>query len=286
MDKKDDDNPLVKTNTDEDNVLQSSNVHIEMSSNVNCGNKDKDKKVPNSTSQNDEEMFLLQSSSGSGSENRGTEDSVSPPNSESVLFPATPVSSTSSSDSVCRICQLAGKETGEEIKTTECLCRGNMSSVHQSCLRQWVYYKGSNKCEICHGRFSAITPPSTPGILQREALQNLTWQIERGRPFNRRKRAIMTAVIVFLVIVTCVTAMLTVSADREFERLSSNPWVTQDQVNNSNIIFSICIAFSFFCATMTIGLIIIWFGMECCFIMHRRGILRRATSTLLRNDSV
>lgn len=60
MDKKDDDNPLVKTNTDEDNVLQSSNVHIEMSSNVNCGNKDKDKKVPNSTSQNDEEMFLLQ----------------------------------------------------------------------------------------------------------------------------------------------------------------------------------------------------------------------------------
>lgn len=121
--------------------------------------------------------------------------------------------------------------------------------------------------------------------LELQAIDNLAWQIERTRPFNRRKRAIMTAVIVFLVIVTCVTAMLTVSADREFERLSSNPWVTQDQIDNSNIIFSICIAFSFFCATMTIGLIIIWFGMECCFLMHRRRILRRAAVALFRDNT-
>lgn len=57
---------------------------------------------------------------------------------------------------------------GEDIQTTECNCRGNLSDVHQSCLRQWVYYKGSNKCEICNGRFSTITPPSTPGLLQTE----------------------------------------------------------------------------------------------------------------------
>jgi membrane protein insertase Oxa1/YidC/SpoIIIJ len=114
----------------------------------------------------------------------------------------------------------------------------------------------------------------------------LTWQIERSRPFNRRKRAIMGTVIIFLIIVTSVTSMLTVSADHEFERLSSNPWVTQDQVTKSNIVFSVCVAFSFFCATITIGLIIIWFGLEICFIVHRREILRRATANLLRNQSV
>ena len=96
----------------------------------------------------------------------------------------------------------------------------------------------------------------------------------------------MGTVIIFLIIVTSVTSMLTVSADHEFERLSSNPWVTQDQVTKSNIVFSVCVAFSFFCATITIGLIIIWFGLEICFIVHRREILRRATANLLRNQSV
>ncbi|KAJ8301913.1 hypothetical protein KUTeg_020900 [Tegillarca granosa] len=176
----------------------------------------------------------------------------------------------------------------ENLKQSECSCRGTLAKIHVSCLHEWVRYRGTNRCEICHTQFQGVTPPETPGIMDREAsrllaIAAISWQLDRSRPFTRKKRAAMAAVIVFLVIVTCVTSLLTVSADREYESVSTSPFSSKEDVDESNVVFSICIAFTFFCATMTIGLILIWVGMECCFQMQRRAILRTASARLLRN---
>jgi len=49
-------NPLVKTETDEDHVSQINDVHIEMSSNIKRLREKKD----NNDSKNEEESFLLE----------------------------------------------------------------------------------------------------------------------------------------------------------------------------------------------------------------------------------
>nr|XP_034305233.1 E3 ubiquitin-protein ligase MARCHF3 isoform X1 [Crassostrea gigas] len=194
-------------------------------------------------------------------------------------------SSSSNSEFVCRICQLAKKNSDEDLSSTECDCRGYLSKVHHSCLKEWVRYKGSTRCEICTSHFACVTPPLQPGLLQLEALHQLAWHFERNRPFNRRKRAILGTAILFLLIVTIVTSLMTVSADREYEKAARDPEISPKRVDDSNIVFSICIAFAFFCATLTVGLVIIWFGVECCFSIQRRGMLRRATRRLLLNEN-
>ncbi|XP_062585652.1 E3 ubiquitin-protein ligase MARCHF8-like [Saccostrea cucullata] len=230
----------------------------------------------------EEEVQLSQIGLTPSSEDSGVTPS---PNTSDLQVNIVINSSSSSSENVCRICQLAKKNSDEDLGSTECNCRGQLSRVHYSCLKEWVRYKGSTKCEICNGHFACITPPAHPGILQLEALRQLAWHLERNRPFSRRKRAVLGATVLFLVIVTSVTSLLTVSADREYEKAAKDPWSSQKRMDESNIIFSVCIAFAFFCATLTVGLIVIWFGVECCFAMHRRGILRRASRRLLRNEN-
>ncbi|XP_022302685.2 uncharacterized protein LOC111110474 isoform X1 [Crassostrea virginica] len=193
--------------------------------------------------------------------------------------------SPSNSDSVCRICQLAKNNSDEDLRSTECDCRGYLSKVHYSCLKEWVRYKGSTRCEICTSHFACVTPPVEPGLLQLEALHQLAWHLERNRPFSRRRRAAMGTTILVLLIVTVVTSLMTVSADREQNNASRDPWTSRKRVEESNVIFSVCIAFAFFCATLTIGLMLIWFGMECCFSIQRRGVLRRATRRLLHHEN-
>jgi hypothetical protein len=56
MNNTENDNPLVKTETDEDHVSQINDVHIEMSSNI----KRLREKKNNSDSKNEEESFLLE----------------------------------------------------------------------------------------------------------------------------------------------------------------------------------------------------------------------------------
>ncbi|XP_048742961.2 E3 ubiquitin-protein ligase MARCHF8-like [Ostrea edulis] len=194
-------------------------------------------------------------------------------------------SSSSCSENVCRICQLSNKSSDADLQSTECDCRGNLSKVHHSCLKEWVRYKGSNKCEICNSHFACVTPPVHPGIFQLEAFHQLAWHLERNRPFNRRKRAMLGTALIVLLLVTCVMSLLTVGADREYENAAGDPWISKKNLNESNVIFSVCIAFAFFCATLTVGLLLIWFGVECCFTIHRRGVLRRATVQLLHNEN-
>lgn len=119
----------------------------------------------------------------------------------------------------------------------------------------------------------------------RKALHQLAWHLERNRPFSRRRRAAMGTTILVLLIVTVVTSLMTVSADREQNNASRDPWTSRKRVEESNVIFSVCIALAFFCATLTIGLMLIWFGMECCFSIQRRGVLRRATRRLLHHEN-
>jgi hypothetical protein len=56
MNNTENDNPLVKTETDGDHVSQINDVHIEMSSNIKRLREKKD----NSDSKNEEESFLLE----------------------------------------------------------------------------------------------------------------------------------------------------------------------------------------------------------------------------------
>jgi len=37
-----------------------------------------------------------------------------------------------------------------------------MGRIHRSCLREWVQYRGSNRCEICNQNFEDISSPVTP----------------------------------------------------------------------------------------------------------------------------
>ena len=56
MNNTENDNPLVKTETDEDHVSQTNDYHIEMSSNIKRLREKKD----NNDSKNEEESFLLE----------------------------------------------------------------------------------------------------------------------------------------------------------------------------------------------------------------------------------
>jgi hypothetical protein len=80
-------------------------------------------------------------------------------------------------------------------------------------------------------------------------------------------------------------SLLTIGADREYEKAAVDPWTSPKNLNKSNIVFAVCIGFAFFSATLTVGLLLVWFGVECCFTIHRRGVLRRAMAQLLHTDN-
>ncbi|XP_069142500.1 uncharacterized protein [Argopecten irradians] len=205
-------------------------------------------------------------------------------------------SSSSSDETVCRICQGSNKDTEEPIQTTRCACKGAIANIHQSCLREWVRHQRSVRCEICRGRFSGISPPgSLERIVERrlgnvmpaeditDTIHQLYFHLNRLRPFSRRRRAAIAASIVFLSLVTCMCAIMTVEADREYRQISTNPWSTHHAIDQSGIVFSVCVASAFFCATLTIGFLVIWCGVECTYHMQRRALYRRVERTVLES---
>jgi len=106
-------------------------------------------------------------------------------------------------------------------------------------------------------------------------------QLHALRPFSRRKRSAIAAVIIFLAVLTCMTSIMSVKADREMKRMSGNPYATKRDIDHISLVFAICVAVAFFCSTMTLGLALVWIGMECCYVTHRRSILRRASIDLV-----
>ncbi|KAL5014937.1 hypothetical protein ScPMuIL_009207 [Solemya velum] len=145
-----------------------------------------------------------------------------------------------------------------------------MSKAHRSCLLEWIHYNGSNRCEICKADFADVPPqPERTTHNQQQALQILTWELERSRPFTRRKRLMLGSTIMMLVLVTCLMCGVTVSAERSIIR-------NDFKMDDYNSLFSICAGFMFFCLTMAAGLTGMWVMMECCYYIYRRRILRHA----------
>ena len=50
-------------------------------------------------------------------------------------------------DKICRICY--GGDSVFDKLITPCLCSGSTKYAHETCLLQWVSFKGSKSCEIC-----------------------------------------------------------------------------------------------------------------------------------------
>ena len=49
----------------------------------------------------------------------------------------------------CRICHINESEL-----ISPCLCDGSMKFVHESCLKKWMKFSGSIKCELCKFSYS------------------------------------------------------------------------------------------------------------------------------------
>ncbi|XP_069142501.1 E3 ubiquitin-protein ligase MARCHF1-like isoform X2 [Argopecten irradians] len=204
-------------------------------------------------------------------------------------------SSSSSDETVCRICQGSNKDTEEPIQTTRCACKGAIANIHQSCLREWVRHQRSVRCEICRGRFSGISPPgSLERIVERrlgnvmpaeditESVHQLYYHISRLQPFTRRRRAAIAASIVFLSMVTCMSAIMTVKADRDYRQVSRDPWSTHHDIDQSGLFLSICVASASFSGTLTIGVVLIWIGVELSAFLQRRAVYRRVERRVLQ----
>ncbi|XP_060602309.1 E3 ubiquitin-protein ligase MARCHF11-like [Ruditapes philippinarum] len=189
-------------------------------------------------------------------------------------------STVSSSSSCCRICQDNG-ETSEPLETSRCSCKGQLSKVHRSCLIQWVRYKGSNHCEICCGTFRGVSPPANAlDGNQLEALETLRQQLVQFQPLSHRKRTALLGFIIFLLLVTGLTGILTFGADREFQRVTGDPYATDHQMKKAHIVFSICLSFLFFAVTLTLGLILLWLFIELFFYIQRRRVLQQAANRM------
>ena len=91
----------------------------------------------------------------------------------------------------------------------------------------------------------------------------------------------MAGLIVFLVLVTFVSAILTVGADRDFRRITHDPWATRSDQEKTHIVFSICISFLFFSGTLTIGLAMLWLVLECYYATHRRRVIQRTAERMI-----
>lgn len=107
-----------------------------------------------------------------------------------------------------------------------------------------------------------------------QALQMLTWELERSRPFNRRKRVMLATTIMLLVLVTCIMSVVAAGAERQIR-------LHNVDIDNYNLLFSVCAGFMFFCLTLAVGLVGMWFVLESCFYLYRRRILHRARRRLV-----
>ncbi|XP_050413521.1 E3 ubiquitin-protein ligase MARCHF2 [Patella vulgata] len=168
----------------------------------------------------------------------------------------------------------------EPVKTADCHCKGYLDAIHRSCLLEWIRYKGTKVCEVCASEFSSVptcTPrPVTTDERRQQELEVLFRQYARLRPLSRKKRGCVASLLLFLVVITGVSGMLTVNTDRHFRAVSSNPWSTMESVNQSYIVFSICLSFLLFCSALTFGTLLTWCTIETTYHFQRQRVWRRA----------
>ncbi|CAI5451404.1 unnamed protein product [Caenorhabditis angaria] len=67
------------------------------------------------------------------------------------MFGISPISSTSSTNRCCRICQMS--EDGISM-VRPCDCSGTVGDVHVECLTKWVNMSGKKDCEICKATYA------------------------------------------------------------------------------------------------------------------------------------
>lgn len=118
-----------------------------------------------------------------------------------------------------------------------------------------------------------LTPPLIPCP---QALEALHRELSQYQPLSRRKRTTMGGIILFLIIVTGVTGILTAGAEDEFQRESRDPWSSEMELKKAHMMLSVCLSFLFFCVTLTIGLVVVWLALELYFYVNRRRIYSRA----------
>lgn len=80
----------------------------------------------------------------------------------------------------CRICY--DNDTGEKLLNNVCDCRGSLSVVHESCLRQWIRVKNSIQCDVCKVNYTIQTLPYQYiprfwNVLGSPLLETATWAL-------------------------------------------------------------------------------------------------------------
>lgn len=115
-----------------------------------------------------------------------------------------------------------------------------------------------------------------------QALENLRQELANYNPVSQRKRTAIAGVVLLLLVITGVSAILTVGADGEFQRTNDDPFSSILEIRKAHIVFAICMSFTFFCLTLTLGVSLLWFIIEACFFLHRRRALNRSTAQVMR----
>ncbi|XP_054289932.1 E3 ubiquitin-protein ligase MARCHF8-like [Macrosteles quadrilineatus] len=70
----------------------------------------------------------------------------------------TPTRNTVSSESSvpCRICKL---NTGTDLISSPCHCKGTLGRVHVACLEEWLTWSVRDSCELCSFPFTVVKTP-------------------------------------------------------------------------------------------------------------------------------
>lgn len=115
-----------------------------------------------------------------------------------------------------------------------------------------------------------------------QAIEELRRELEHYHPISQQKRTTIASLLLFLLVVTSVSSVFTVAADRELQSTIHDAWATDREVKKAHVLFSMCLLFLFFCVTLTMGVAILWFILETYFYIHRRRMLNQATARMVR----
>ena len=100
-------------------------------------------------------------------------------------------------------------------------------------------------------------------------------------PVSQRKRTTIISVILLMLIITGLSAILTIAADQDCQHLGADPYASLIELRRAHVIFAVCISFLFFCLTLTLGLTVLWFMIEIYFFVHRRRLMSHASSRVV-----
>lgn len=70
---------------------------------------------------------------------------------ENVIRCTSSVSSTSSTNEICRICHCEAEKDDPLI--SPCVCSGSLMYIHQACLQKWIKATDTKSCELCKFEF-------------------------------------------------------------------------------------------------------------------------------------